>query len=417
MAFYNSSQVQGDVELHSCQENCRLYAGYSEAIQRHDGVPSSGVKGHGSSLWVTVTPVNQAETEAVEAALEDLLNTSNSSNSTGIVATVVVNTSLNQELQLTLIDPAALAAVANDTNSSNSTLDIVSSVGTVSIPLSSLQEVAAQAGSERVILSVAQMGPTSEFALSSEVAGNSIVSLTFRTETGEPIQVSGLTAPVEFLLPASDNDVCLYWDEDLLEWSDKDIETAPNGTAPIGFALCRSRHFSIFGTGSPPPTTTSTSTSAPTTTTQAVATSTSAPATTTPSVATSTSAPASTTQAVATSTSAPASTTQAVATSTSAPATTTQSVATSTSAPATTTQAAATSTSAPATTTQAVTTQAPGTTTAADIRTTSAAQEYPKRRRPHSHRHHHWRHKRRAEYSNRGYGRPQTTHRYYSYYK
>ena len=32
MAFYNSSQVQGDVELHSCQENCRLYAGCSNPV-------------------------------------------------------------------------------------------------------------------------------------------------------------------------------------------------------------------------------------------------------------------------------------------------------------------------------------------------------------------------------------------------
>ncbi|CAE7229411.1 MEP1 [Symbiodinium sp. CCMP2592] len=174
-------------------------------------------------------------------------NSSGSDGSASILATLPINTSGGEVLQVTVLDPKRVAK--------NTTVSIPSeSGGTVAVTGNALQKVAEATGSDLVVLSSSKLkaNNSAELAQKSNAEVESLLTLSFRDESGTTIEAGNLPEPIDFTIPTTDPDVeCLTWDEDLQEWTNDGLETLED--PPEGFLSCRTFHLSLFGSGCPRP--------------------------------------------------------------------------------------------------------------------------------------------------------------------
>ena len=247
---------------------------------------TTGVPTAADAIADQISAVEQSGTELVQASLSALFAGANGSSSgqngsSGVLATIEVNASNSSgQLRMTLVDPSAVAE--------NGTFEIegAGGSGTVSIPGSVLQQIAANAGTGQVILTTSTVD-TANTANASNLsdsgvlldAGSDIVVLTFRDANGNPIEVGNLSEPIEFTLPVSDENVsliegagqgeiltalshvskakkpelkkvCWFWDKKKKAWSRVDLLTI---SSTAGAIRCKVYHLSSFVAGAPLP--------------------------------------------------------------------------------------------------------------------------------------------------------------------
>eukprot|EP00435_Cladocopium_sp_Y103_P033486 s2534_g8.t1 len=202
-----------------------------------------------------VAAVEVAETAAVLEAVEQLFSNSNSSAESppGVLGQVVMKTETGP-VKVAAFSAEALANAAEPAKVSAGK----DSTAEVEVDAGLLGEVAAAAGSDQVLLSLAELdGKASAIFRTDNVLAQDgrrlasalrsrPLSINFRKTDGQKIEVNNLVQPMKMSLTVDDSDAtCAFWDEELAVWSTEGVETLP-GSEP-GNLLCSSTHLSIFG--------------------------------------------------------------------------------------------------------------------------------------------------------------------------
>ena len=236
-----------------------------------------------------VEEAEKAADEAVQTALSTLLSDAidgNKSNESAILGSVTLNVS-GQSLQVTAV------SVANVDE--NETLEVELPSGAVSVPGNTLQQLAAAAGTDVVILAASPASPPSNLSNESglsdaetEVDASSAVILKFRDADGNPIEAGDLAEPIEFSLTSDEEEdnislvaetvssetsnvttsktkpttktkpkatrVCMFWDKRRKVWSRIDLYTVLKAGKKVpGKVVCKTYHLSTFVVGFPSP--------------------------------------------------------------------------------------------------------------------------------------------------------------------
>eukprot|EP00434_Breviolum_minutum_P033670 symbB.v1.2.029794.t1/scaffold3289.1/size59672/3 len=202
-----------------------------------------------------VAAVEAAETAAVLEAFSQIFSSGNRSDTPpGVLGEALMKTDAGP-VKVAALSVEALAAAGEAAKISAGE----DSSAEVEVDAGLLGEVAASAGGEMVLLSLAELRGKAAGSLQSDnvlaesgarrlasALRSQPLSINFRRTDGSKIDVKNLQQPMKMVLQVDDpNATCAFWDEHLAKWSSEGVETLPS-EGP-GTLVCRTRHLSIFG--------------------------------------------------------------------------------------------------------------------------------------------------------------------------
>jgi len=202
-----------------------------------------------------VAAVEAAETAAVLEAFSQIFSSGNRSDTPpGLLGEALMKTDAGP-VKVAALSVEALAAAGEPAKISAGE----DSSAEVEVDAGLLGEVAASAGGETVLLSLAELRGKAAGSLQSDnvlaesgaprlasALRSQPLSINFRRTDGSKIDVKNLQQPMKMVLQVDDpNATCAFWDEDLAKWSSEGVETLPSESP--GTLVCRTRHLSIFG--------------------------------------------------------------------------------------------------------------------------------------------------------------------------